>query len=346
MEKLSVIVPVYNTELYLRQCVDSILQQSYQDIEVILVDDCSSDTSGHICDEFAQRDNRVKVIHKENGGAISAKKKGVQKASGEYVTFVDSDDWIEQDMYEYLVTEIRKNHVDIITSGFCMAEYETYDFFDEDVYDRKQIETQIFPSLVYNTKEWHGGIIGSACNKVYRKNLISDILVKMDESLKQWEDTTYVYFPFFIANRIQITKKAFYHYRENVNSVTRKYDESVWEKCKKSFEYIENAWNGIAPEVIFKQLEYVKFWAYMNAIESMTIKKDVAILKRILSDKEGKAIINNVDYKSKNLSIKYRKVIKGIQSSNVLRVMVVLVYYNQKDKIKGVLRKVKHRVVN
>ena len=97
---VTVIVPVYNVENYLQQCIDSIIGQSYKYLEIILVDDGSTDGSGKICDEYANQDNRIKVIHKQNGGLVSARKAGLKEATGKYIAFVDSDDWIDTDMYE------------------------------------------------------------------------------------------------------------------------------------------------------------------------------------------------------------------------------------------------------
>ena len=99
MPKLSVIVPVYNTEKYLRECIDSILAQTFGDFELLLVDDGSTDSSGAICEEYAQMDERIRVIHQKNAGATVARRNGVSHAGGEYITFVDSDDWISRDMY-------------------------------------------------------------------------------------------------------------------------------------------------------------------------------------------------------------------------------------------------------
>ena len=103
MKKISVIVPIYNTEKYLKRCFDSILSSTYENLEVILVDDGSPDNSGKICDEYAARDSRIRVIHKKNGGLSSARNAGLDIATGDYVTFVDSDDYIASDIYEKLV---------------------------------------------------------------------------------------------------------------------------------------------------------------------------------------------------------------------------------------------------
>ena len=113
MIKISIIVPVYNVEKYLRKCIDSILNQTFRDFELILVDDGSTDSSGKICDEYSLKDSRIKVIHKENGGQSSARNMGLDVAQGEYIGFVDSDDWIEKDMYEILYRNCKMKDGDI-----------------------------------------------------------------------------------------------------------------------------------------------------------------------------------------------------------------------------------------
>ena len=111
--KISVVVPVYNVEEYLDQCVESLVGQTYKNLEVILVDDGSPDNCPAMCDEWAERDNRIKVIHKENGGVSSARNAALDIASGDYIGFVDSDDWIEPDMYEILIKNAKKYDADI-----------------------------------------------------------------------------------------------------------------------------------------------------------------------------------------------------------------------------------------
>ena len=113
---ISIIVPVYNVEKYLERCIESIVNQTYKDIEIILVDDGSPDNCPVICDRYAEKDNRIKVIHKQNGGLINARKSGLEIAQGDYIGFVDSDDWIEPEMYEYFAQMINKYSPDMVLS--------------------------------------------------------------------------------------------------------------------------------------------------------------------------------------------------------------------------------------
>ncbi len=114
---ISVVVPIYNVELYLRKCIDSIVNQTYKDLEIILVDDGSPDNCGLICDEYAKMDNRIKVIHKENGGLSTARNAGLDIATGSYIGFVDSDDWIEPTMYEKMYSFLVENNLDLVECG-------------------------------------------------------------------------------------------------------------------------------------------------------------------------------------------------------------------------------------
>ena len=119
MENLiSVIIPVYNAEKFLNKCLDSVIGQTYKNLEIILVDDGSQDDSGKICDEYAQKDNRIKVIHKENGGDSSARNTGLKMATGKYITTIDSDDWIELNAYEDMLKVLLEKNVDIVRCGF------------------------------------------------------------------------------------------------------------------------------------------------------------------------------------------------------------------------------------
>lgn len=117
MAKISIIIPVYNVERYLEKCIDSILQQTFKDIEVVLVNDGSQDQCGEICDRYKQKDNRIKVVHKENGGVASARNAGLKIATGEWIGWVDADDWIEPDMFNYLIENAIVYGADIAEIG-------------------------------------------------------------------------------------------------------------------------------------------------------------------------------------------------------------------------------------
>ena len=134
---ISIIVPVYDVEPYLRKCIDSILIQSYRDLEIILVDDGSPDNCGAICDEYAEKDKRIKVIHKKNGGLSDARNAGLDIATGEYIGFVDSDDWVMPDMYEYLYKAVKEYDADMSVCGY-------YDYWGKTISGRYCQDIQVY----------------------------------------------------------------------------------------------------------------------------------------------------------------------------------------------------------
>ena len=140
MPLFSIIIPVYNVEKYLNKCVDSVLNQTFTDFEVILVDDGSTDNCPAICDSYAEKDKRVKVIHKPNGGLINARKSGLEIADGNYIGFVDSDDWIEPEMYELFANMIKKYSPDMVLSDFYFDNgnelTNSIQLFEQEFYDK------------------------------------------------------------------------------------------------------------------------------------------------------------------------------------------------------------------
>ena len=165
---ISVIVPVYKVEKYLNRCINSIINQTYRDLEIILVDDGSPDRCGEICDEYALKDNRIKVLHKENNGQSSARNAGLDIATGNYITFVDSDDWIEPQTYTLMLLAIQNNDCDIAICGHRIA-------YDENpTLNNFSADTQLLNSEEL-LQEIFGKLNNAAWNKLYRKELIGDL---------------------------------------------------------------------------------------------------------------------------------------------------------------------------
>ena len=149
---ISVIIPVYNSEKFLNRCVDSVLKQSYKELDIILIDDGSSDKSGEMCDQYAQMDKRVRVIHQKNRGVSAARNSGLDVAIGDYCTFVDSDDYIESEMYQSMIDIAEQYNCDVIMCD-CVKEFGTRtEAYTHDIrqgyYDREQLEKEYFPHLL------------------------------------------------------------------------------------------------------------------------------------------------------------------------------------------------------
>ncbi len=213
---LSVIVPIFNTERYLEKCIKSIQNQSYSNLEIILVDDGSLDDSGMICDEWKRKDSRIKVIHKENGGIVSARKAGVVIAKGEYVTYVDSDDWLEPEMYAELMGKAVQYHADIVSSGlkreYADSILEEFDNIEQGFYNRNDIEQDVFPKMICTGNFYEAGINVHVYNKIFRAKILRKYQLELEDDIRMGEDAGVVYPCYLNAERIYVLRRSFYHY--------------------------------------------------------------------------------------------------------------------------------------
>ncbi len=222
---ISIVIPVYNVEEFIHQSVSSVLEQTYTDIEVILVDDGSNDKSGEICDEYAAFDNRVHVIHKKNQGLVSARRYGVNYSKGEYIIFVDSDDWIEPDMIELLVKKAIESNADIVTSGFIQfgngEDLVVKDRISSGFYsNKKSLEGMIYPKMICWDNDCHAGITVATWDKLFRAELIKKHADRISYDIA-WGTDFVLTFPCILdAESIYITDICKYHYRVNEKSLT------------------------------------------------------------------------------------------------------------------------------
>ena len=227
---ISVIIPVYNAEKYINKCIESILSQIYSEFEVILVDDGSTDSSPQICDKYGKEDDRIKVIHKKNEGVSIARSTGVSIAKGDYLAFVDSDDWVEPDYFEKLLNIIRTTDVDMICFGHKkVVNNATSDCpfpLDESIYDRNAIENQIFPWLIedetgryFPNQLWNKVIKAD----IYKENQVSGVKIIMGE------DAACVKSCIYHCKSIYVSSLLLYNYRINPMSVTVSGKKLLWD---------------------------------------------------------------------------------------------------------------------
>ena len=215
-ELISVIVPVYNSRPYLKKCFKSIINQSYQCLEIILVDDGSTDGSSELCDELCQCDERVRVIHKKNGGTGSAKNAGLAAARGVYIALVDSDDWIEPEMYRSLKELMDREQAQIGVCGIQKVnETGQKSYYNENL-DEKTVFSR---DAALNELPKNERITNSMCNKLFHVETIKDL--KMNEGIA-YDDNPFVPQCIARANRIAYTAEPFYCYYQRQDSVSRK----------------------------------------------------------------------------------------------------------------------------
>lgn len=236
-ELISVIVPVYNVEDYLRQCLDSIINQTYSNLEIILVDDGSKDNSGKICDEYARFDSRIIVIHKENCGLVMARRTGLEVATADYVGFVDSDDWIDEKMYEYLYKTMKDTKADVVTTGRYVESTVSKKMPDTIIPGTYHpMEDAYFCSnMIMGPNKVLWGITPNFWNKLFRKSSISFWQERVNTEITYGEDDACVYPCMLYSNVVTVTSKCFYHYRLRDTSMSNSGDDLYMEKVNKLF---------------------------------------------------------------------------------------------------------------
>lgn len=227
---VSIIVPIYNKEAYLEECVNSLIKQSYTNLEILLIDDGSKDNSTALCDEYAKNDTRVKVIHKINGGLVSAWKRGVEEATGDYISFVDSDDWVDLDMVDRMIAYVSGSDKEIILSDYIIerssgANSYVWQNIEPGIYEREQIVNDIIPKLWgYEDRV----ISRSRCMKLFSAKLVKENAHYGDEHLRFAEDSSLSVPCVIDAERLVfMDKAAMYHYRFVDDSMVHDYDAGL-----------------------------------------------------------------------------------------------------------------------
>ena len=266
---ISVIVPIYGTEKYLHTCVDSIINQTYKNLEIILVDDQSPDRCPEICDKYEKKDKRIKVIHQKNKGLSGARNTGLDICKGEYISFIDSDDWIEKDMYAVMVSQMEKHNASLAICG----RYGVYEKSQAKVVEKCPNETEVFESSILLPKLILGQISDfSACDKVYRKELWEDI--RFPEG-KIYEDLAVIYKVLIKAENVVLCDKPFYNYYHRYGSiVTSSFREALLDYTNHTQQLMDYV------SMRFPEYSEYAIWSHIKAVQ-------VLLIKLLSSDKES-----------------------------------------------------------
>lgn len=232
---ISIIVPVYKVEKYLEKCIQSIINQTYNNLQIILVDDGSLDNCGKICDEYAKKDNRIEVIHKTNGGLSDARNVGISKAKGKYIGFVDSDDYIEKSMYEDLYNLIEENQSDVCICNFYNVVGNNKSLKNPDNGIQKYNKIDILREILIDSK-----IQSYAWNKLYKKELFDNIKYPVG---KKYEDIGTTFYILEKCNKIIVTGTPEYYYLNRADSIVNNVNEKTIidyiELITERYDYIE-----------------------------------------------------------------------------------------------------------
>lgn len=331
--KISVVVPVYKVEKYLDRCVESILAQTFTDFEVILVDDGSPDNCPAMCDAWAEKDSRIKVIHKENGGLPDARNQGVKRAMGDYIAFVDSDDRVEKTFLSTLLDGITENDADIAQCNFRRVynNKELYKYcYSAAVYDREYIENTLIPDMV-NGKMYQ--ISYTRWNKIYKSELVKSASKKTDISVTMGEDILLNLACLTECKKIvSLDTEALYNYRDNSESVSNTY--STDNKYKKILFYknmesiLSNNKYDFSETINYSMKKRLAYYIYECAISSLDYREKKKEIKEILSMVEKDALAIN----SKEADTLAKRVCFILSYLNLIDLMLLSVSIYKKIK--------------
>lgn len=301
-DKISVIVPIYNVEPYLRRCIDSIINQTYKNLEIILVDDESPDNCGQICDDYAKKDTRIKVIHKKNGGLSDARNVGLEVCTGDFISFVDSDDWIELNTYEIMMKSMNEYNADMVVSNI--------NYVYKDKVESKYSEGKI---RCFNKEEAMKELIKDGLvqavvwNKLYKSNLIDNLRFKVR---KLNEDEFFTYKICAKAERIVYIPEALYQYRQREDSIMGAY----------SLKRLDSV------DAIYERLQFIK-----NKFPSLYKYEKLTLCNTCIYNYQ--MILKNHNIDSDNTG---RNKLKAYRK-NIEFTLKDLAYYTLKDRIKIIL---------
>ena len=240
MGKISIIIPVYNVESYLAKCLDSVINQTHENIEILCINDGSTDNGGMICDEYAKRDRRMRVFHKDNGGLSTALNIGLQEATGDYIGFVDSDDWIENDMFEVLYNALNKGNALLSVGNFYVAsDTESAPMKNRGGITKEKITTQdllLYPLM----RDDYRGFCSYVWNKLYDAKAVIGSKLLFDEEIKYGMDVIF-YYSLVLLNKCSgvYTNKPIYHYYQREGAITKTKSFTLKHDILKAYKQVE-----------------------------------------------------------------------------------------------------------
>lgn len=291
---ISVVVAIYNEENYVKRCIESIINQTYKNLEIILVDDGSTDLSGQICDEYAKKDNRVKVIHKINEGAVSTRKAGVKLAHGYYIALVDGDDWIDLDMYEKLLLQI--NDADIVVSGI-IRNYNNHFIYEKNkiqdgIYTGSNLEEKVYQKMIYTGNFFERGLLPHLYKSLYKRELLLNNLLLVDNKIQLGDEMTCFYPAVLDAKKVVITSDCFYHYRMREGSLMDNNDGSNLLRFKIVYKYLQKrfSYNTNVRESLLSQLDYLMIYCLLLK-EINVLQNDTGLFPYSNIEEDSKIIV-------------------------------------------------------
>ena len=322
---ISIVVPIYNMDSYLYQCVQSIINQSMMDIEIILVNDASTDSSLHICEYFRKNDNRVIIINKKiNEGLVSARKTGVQHSTGNYVMYVDADDWISVHYLERVYNLVTKYNIEAVFPSHIREFLGNKKIINNKLksgfYDTKKIQTLILPNMLSYDKFFSHGITSYSWGKLFLREKLLEFQSRIPEDIMMGEDAALTFSILPKLNSIYITDLAGYYYRQRPGSMVKEVDEYEIEANKLSslFQFLKKSFIDYPLEYKFEeQLANYVYALSLMRIGSQSPKRDNSI-SQILSHQNFKKNLKLCLYSSGTFG---QNIFKNIKQSNFYNIV-------------------------
>ncbi len=319
--KITVIVAVYNSSRYLDQCVESILGQDYNNIELLLIDDESKDGSGEMCDGYAARDERIRVIHQKNAGCTAASITGLREASGDYYMFVDSDDYIEKDMISKMLMHVAGKKGEIVCCDHMLEKQKqtipTASAAKPGVYEGDRLKTQIKERLLGNENRI---VPISRCMKLYEKSVFEGNEKYCDTKIRMGEDFNLVFPVLLDCSRLVVMENAyFYHYRYVETSMVHRYDADMMDSVKRIENFLKKVTADKNMEnrelLIRKEYCYMLLLVMKNELRNPD-KNYMEKVQKIFKDENIRAIVRNTEIEARQTA--NRLLYVGIKRPNKL----------------------------
>lgn len=302
---LSVIVPIYGVETYLEECIRSILVQTYRNLKIILVDDGAKGLEPEICDQYASVDDRIQVIHKENEGLVAARKSGLEKAVGDYVTFVDGDDYLHPDYYERMMQVVQKEEPDLVAVSITKVyedgkEEAVIQPLSDGIYEGDRLEELYHNMNCVGNNFYEPGLFPSTCLKIYRRDMLKEILSAVPNTIRMGEDAAITY-PYLLNSKkvVLLSSVRGYYYRMVQGSMTTKADASLFTSSGALYGHLFPYYLKSMDAGVMQQLEYyraylmylaINYW--MAGVKPSGVHKKCVEMRKLA---EGTELFSNLD---------------------------------------------------
>lgn len=345
--KISVIIPVYNREKYIAECIDSVINQTYSNLEIICVDDKSTDSSLEVLNEYALKDNRIKIVAlNENGGVSNARNKGIENSTGDFLAFIDSDDTIDNNMFSEMIKAQQDTDVDIILSDLSMVsggkiQNMKISIDPERVYYKSEIRNCILPRFTYDGSDNLG--LFAFSTKLYKKTTIVDNGILFDTDIAYEEDKLFVIEALANCNSLYYIPKAYYHYDTSSGGLYSAFNEKAWlwyVNSYSKFNKLITDYNILNADLKYLANSFVYnitwFLYRSQRINNKAHKKELQ--NKVIRDERVQTIcLQIVD----TLTSFDRRMAKAILSKSIWRVVqtVDFVYSGKKDKLLKLLKR-------